>query len=75
MLTLGESEEGREHILVIVADEQAEFGGALLGNREVVDGRPGGEWVAGALAELAGMAFTHSICPDCVSDLYPELNT
>ncbi len=47
---------GRTGARVIVADEQAEFGGALLGNREVVNGKPGGEWVAEAVAELAGMA-------------------
>ncbi|MDA1101160.1 MAG: sarcosine oxidase subunit alpha family protein [Proteobacteria bacterium] len=39
---------------VILADEGAEFGGALLGNGQQIDGRPAIAWVAGIEAELAG---------------------
>ena len=38
---------------VVLADESSEFGGALLGNGERLDGGPGTEWVATVLDELA----------------------
>jgi len=38
---------------VVVADEQAEFGGRLLGATEVIDGRPAAGWLDGVVAELA----------------------
>ena len=47
---------GRTGARVIVADEQNELGGALLGAREEIGGRPALEWVAAAAAELAGLA-------------------
>ena len=37
---------------VVLADEQAEFGGSLLGNGEEIDGNPGMYWTEGILAEL-----------------------
>ncbi|MGQ9364945.1 sarcosine oxidase subunit alpha [Azospirillum sp. ST 5-10] len=37
---------------VILADEQNEFGGSLLGQRDTLDGRPAADWVAAAVAEL-----------------------
>jgi sarcosine oxidase subunit alpha len=37
---------------VIIADEQAEFGGALLGQRAIIEGKPAVEWVEAAVAEL-----------------------
>lgn len=46
---------GRSGARVILADEQAEFGGRLLADREVIDGAPAIEWVAAAVEELAGM--------------------
>jgi sarcosine oxidase subunit alpha len=46
---------GRTGARVIIADEQSEFGGSLLASTETVDGKPAGEWVADAIAELAGM--------------------
>ncbi len=40
---------------VIVADEQGEFGGSLLHEAGAsIDGKPATEWVASAVAELAG---------------------
>ncbi|MCH4564961.1 sarcosine oxidase subunit alpha family protein [Halomonas sp. EGI 63088] len=39
---------------VILADEQEELGGSLLDSRELLDDEPAGEWVAAAVAELAG---------------------
>ena len=40
---------------VVLCDEQPEPGGALLSAHETIDGKPASEWVAAALAELAGM--------------------
>ena len=37
---------------VILADEQAEPGGSLLGTPEIIDGGPGLDWVQAALKEL-----------------------
>ena len=39
---------------MILADEQPEAGGDLLGARETLDGAPAGTWLAGAIAELRG---------------------
>lgn len=44
---------GRAGARVILADDGCEPGGGLLSSRERLDGRPGAEWVADALAELA----------------------
>ncbi len=41
---------------VILADEDARMGGRLLAESEMIDGKPGVEWVAGVLAELGQMA-------------------
>ncbi len=38
---------------VILADEQGEFGGSLLGRRDVIDDLPGAEWAARMAAEIA----------------------
>ena len=43
---------GRTGARVIVADEQNEVGGSLLGTAEEIDGKPALEWVAGAADEL-----------------------
>ncbi|MFQ5546102.1 MAG: 2Fe-2S iron-sulfur cluster-binding protein, partial [Acidiferrobacterales bacterium] len=40
---------------VILADEQCEFGGGLLGAHEQIDGMSADEWVAQAVAELESM--------------------
>ncbi|MCV6609344.1 MAG: sarcosine oxidase subunit alpha [Amphritea sp.] len=39
---------------VIIADEQAEFGGSLLSSKELLDGKPATEWVNTVVEELAG---------------------
>ena len=46
---------GRSGARVILADEQTEFGGALLSRRERIDGAPGTKWLASAVAALDGM--------------------
>jgi sarcosine oxidase subunit alpha len=41
---------------VILVDEQQEFGGSLLADRQAqIDGKPAAEWVAAAVAELSAM--------------------
>jgi sarcosine oxidase subunit alpha len=47
---------GRGGARVILADEQAELGGALLGGGERVEAASGMDWAMGARAELDGMA-------------------
>ncbi|NIR28155.1 MAG: sarcosine oxidase subunit alpha family protein [Gammaproteobacteria bacterium] len=46
---------GRSGARVMLADEQSEPGGALLGRAETIDGRPALAWVADAAEELRGM--------------------
>ena len=47
---------GRAGARVIVSDQQAELGGALLGERTEIAGAPALDWVASAAAALATMA-------------------
>ena len=47
---------GRAGARVILADEQSEFGGSLLGSRVTIDDAPATNWVAAAVAELTAMA-------------------
>jgi sarcosine oxidase subunit alpha len=46
---------GRAGARVILADEQNEMGGALLGEMSKIDGAPAIEWVEAALKELASL--------------------
>ena len=47
---------GRSGARVIFADEQNEFGGWMLGERDtMIDGKPADQWVADAMQELASM--------------------
>ena len=46
---------GRAGARVIVCDEQNEMGGSLLASTQTIDGKPAGEWVAAAIAELEAM--------------------
>ena len=46
---------GRAGARVILADEQWELGGTLLGTRDVIDGVPGVDWVRRAASELAAI--------------------
>ncbi len=46
---------GRAGARVILADEQNEFGGSLLGADAVIDGAPALDWVATAVAELEAL--------------------
>jgi sarcosine oxidase subunit alpha len=46
---------GRSGARVLLADEQAELGGALLATRRLLGGAPAANWVAGAVAELEAL--------------------
>ena len=48
-------EVGRSGARVILADEQGEFGGSLLGSRDLIDGAPAMDWAAAVVEQLAGM--------------------
>ena len=43
---------GRSGARVIIADDGADFGGMLRGQRNTIDGKPAAEWIADAVAEL-----------------------
>ncbi|MDX1434871.1 MAG: 2Fe-2S iron-sulfur cluster-binding protein, partial [Gammaproteobacteria bacterium] len=58
---------------VIVADEQAEPGGSLLGVDERIDDRPAMAWIEATLAELAGMADVR-VLPRCTVVGYYDHN-
>ena len=46
---------GRAGARVILADEGAEMGGALLAGTDLIDGAPAADWVAACAAELNGL--------------------
>ncbi|MGI8895023.1 MAG: sarcosine oxidase subunit alpha family protein [Casimicrobiaceae bacterium] len=46
---------GRAGARVMLADEQNEFGGSLLGSNGEIDGKTAAEWLRDAVAELASM--------------------
>ena len=50
---------GRSGARVILADEQNELGGSLLGTLEEIEDKPALEWVAAAATELAGIDQVH----------------
>ena len=47
---------------VMLADEQSELGGSLLGTPERLDGRPAIEWVAETVAALTGLSEVQLLC-------------
>ena len=46
---------GKAGARVILADEQAEVGGTLLGGRDLIDGRPATDWLAEVATDLAAL--------------------
>ncbi|MEO1640014.1 MAG: sarcosine oxidase subunit alpha family protein [Pseudomonadota bacterium] len=63
---------GRAGADVILADEDTAMGGRLLREREDVDGKPGAEWVAEALAELQGMDNVRLMTRTTVTGAYDQ---
>ncbi|MDA0705017.1 MAG: 2Fe-2S iron-sulfur cluster-binding protein, partial [Proteobacteria bacterium] len=61
---------GRAGARVVLADEQVEFGGALLDAHDEIDGRPALDWVADALAELRAMPDVRLIARGTVASYY-----
>ncbi len=61
---------GRSGARVILADEQIEFGGSLLGVHELIDGAPAMEWVAATVAELAAMEEVRLLVCSTVTGYY-----
>ena len=55
---------------VVLVDEQAEPGGALLGLKEEIDGKPALDWVAAALAELEKKEDVRILRRTTVSSFY-----
>jgi sarcosine oxidase subunit alpha len=63
---------GRSGARVILADEQPEAGGGLLGARETLDGAPASEWVADAIAELASQPEVRVLARTTVLGAYDQ---
>ena len=61
---------GRTGARVILADEQHEFGGSLLGAREEINGAPATDWVAAAVEELERMPEVHLVPRGTVAAYY-----
>ena len=57
---------------VILADEQAEFGGSLLSLSREIDGKPSVDWVRSAIDELAGHAEATLLKRTTVVGLYDQ---
>ena len=63
-------EAGRTGARVILADEQGEFGGSLLGSRKLIDGAPAMKWVEGTVRELTAMADVRLLVRSTVAGYY-----
>ncbi len=66
-------EAGRRGARVILADEQCEMGGSLLGSRQLIDGALAMEWATSALEELRAMEDVRLI-PRCTVFGYYDHN-
>jgi len=55
---------------VILADEQAEFGGALLGRQDRIDDKPAMEWVAATVRELESFDDVRLLSRSTVAGYY-----
>ncbi|MBS0563392.1 MAG: sarcosine oxidase subunit alpha family protein [Proteobacteria bacterium] len=61
---------GRSGAEVILAEEDAVFGGRLNGEDEEVDGRPGHQWAAGVVAELRALPNVRLMARTTVTGAY-----
>ncbi len=63
---------GRAGADVILADEDTAMGGRLLREVEDIDGQPGADWAADAVAELAGMQNVRLMTRTTVTGAYDQ---
>jgi heterotetrameric sarcosine oxidase alpha subunit len=63
---------GRAGARVILAEEDAEFGGRLLSDAPAVDGQPGPDWARGVIAELAAMPHVRLMARTTVTGAYDD---
>ena len=63
---------GRAGADVILADEDTALGGRLLREREEVDGKPGAEWAAEVVAELAALPNVRLMTRTTVTGAYDQ---
>ncbi|MCK0097650.1 sarcosine oxidase subunit alpha family protein [Yoonia sp. F2084L] len=63
---------GRAGADVIIADEDTAMGGRLLREQEQVDGKPGADWVAAALAELDALPNVRRMTRTTVTGAYDQ---
>ncbi len=63
----------RSGMRVILADEQAEFGGDLLSTKRLLDGKPAADWVASVIAELESLDDV-TVLPRCTAFGYYDHN-
>ncbi|MFQ6022157.1 MAG: sarcosine oxidase subunit alpha [Acidiferrobacterales bacterium] len=61
---------GRTGARVLLADEQSELGGLLLGQHEEIDDKPASEWVATAVSELETMEEVRLLPRSTVAGYY-----
>ena len=61
---------GRTGARVVLVDEQAEFGGALLGTKQRIDDAPAFDWVAASLDELRSLQEVHLLSRTTVAGYY-----
>jgi sarcosine oxidase subunit alpha len=61
---------GRAGARVLLADEQSELGGALLGRRAEIDAAPAAEWIAKSISGLQAMPGVRLLCRSTVAGYY-----
>lgn len=63
---------GRAGARVILAEQDAEFGGALLVDAPQIAGQPGPDWAAGVLAELSALPNVRLMARTTVTGAYDD---
>ena len=63
---------GRAGARVILAEEDAEFGGRLLSDAPAIDGQPGPDWARGVIAELSAMPHVRLMARTTITGAYDD---
>ena len=63
---------GRAGARVILAEEDAEFGGRLLSDAPLIDGQPGPDWARSVVAELASMPNVRLMARTTLTGAYDD---